>query len=406
MTDTARRYDPSSGLEALALSLSMARGLDEVMAAVRSAARPLIGADGVTFVLRDGDECWYAEEDAISPLWKGRRFPVETCVSGYAMRHRELVVIEDIEADDRVPHAAFRSTFVRSLALAPVRRDDPIAAIGAYWAEPRRPAAEQLIILQSIANFAAVALTNVPLFGAAKGPRAEAAGAGERAPGARPQVVHARDAVIMAMASLAATRDDDTTNHVHRTRDYIRALAMAAHDRGLFPGELTAGLIDLLHQAAPLHDIGKIGIPDRVLLKPGPLDEDERAIMRTHAELGRRAIEAVERHFGDRTPFFRIAREIAHTHHERWDGTGYPRGLKGAGIPLSGRLMAIADVYDALVSKRVYKDAIAHDEAVAIILAERGRHFDPQLVDLFAGVGDRFRAIHGQFADPPRDGSP
>lgn len=392
VTDTARRYDPSSELEALALSLSMARGLDEILAAVRAAARPLIGADGVTLVLRDGDECWYAEEDAISPLWKGQRFPFEICVSGYAMRHRELVVIEDVDADDRVPHAAFQPTFVRSMAMAPVRRDDPIGAIGAYWAERRRPAAEELIILQSIANFAAVALTNVPLLGAAEG--------------ARPEAVHARDAVIMAMASLAATRDDDTTNHVHRTQDYIRALAMAAHDRGLFPGELTASLIELLHTSAPLHDIGKIGIPDRVLLKPGPLDEDERAIMRTHAELGRRAIEAVERHFGDRTPFFRIAGEIAHTHHERWDGTGYPRGLKEAEIPLSGRLMAIADVYDALVSKRVYKDAIPHDEAVAIIVAERGRHFDPELVDVFAAIGDQFRAIYGQFADPPQDKSP
>lgn len=369
----------SLSVEDLALELSMARGIDEVMAVIRTHARNIVGADGITFVLRDGDECFYADEDAISPLWKGQRFPISTCVSGWAMLNREMVVIEDIYADDRVPHAAYRATFVKSMVMTPVRRDDPVAAIGAYWRRRRRPTANELRTLRWIANSAAVALTNVALYESLKSAKDEA--------------VRAREATVLAMASLAATRDNETANHVKRTQQFIKILAEAALARKLYAPELDAELADLMVKSAPLHDIGKIGIPDNILQKPGRLDPEEFEVMKTHAEMGRDALATAERHLGMCTPFFQMAQEIAHSHHERWDGSGYPRGLKGGDIPLSGRFMALVDVYDALVSERVYKEGMPHAEAVAIIVGESGRHFDPQLVEIFLQVEPEFAEI-------------
>lgn len=368
--------DHKLSIEDLALELSMARGIDEVMAVIRTHARNIVGADGITFVLRDGDQCFYADEDAISPLWKGQRFPLSACVSGWAMLHREMVVIEDIYADDRVPHAAYRATFVKSMVMTPVRRDDPVAAIGAYWRRRRRPTANELRTLRWIANSAAVALTNVALYESLKSARDEA--------------VRAREATVLAMASLAATRDNETANHVRRTQQFIKILAEAALARGLYSPELDAGQVDLIVKSAPLHDIGKIGIPDRILQKPGRLDPEELEVMKTHTEMGRDALATAERHLGMCTPFFQTAQEIAYCHHERWDGSGYPRGLRGADIPLSGRFMALVDVYDALVSERVYKKGMSHADAVAIIAGETGRHFDPTLVEVFLEVEAEF----------------
>lgn len=384
---SAASLDTLSALDALALDLAMARGLDEVMAVVRRSARGLTGADGISFVLRENGRCYYADEDAIAPLWKGQRFPMESCISGWAMLHGAVVVIEDIYQDSRIPHAAYRPTFVRSLVMVPVRQEDPVAAIGAYWARQHRPGPEVIRTLRRIANSAAVAMTNIALVNSLSAALEEA----ERA----------KDAVILAMASLAETRDNETANHVRRTQHYLRALAQAAREHGLCAGELDDATLDLLFKSAPLHDIGKVGIPDSILLKPGRLDAEERAVMQTHAELGRVAIANAERHLGGSSTFLGLAKVIAHTHHERWDGTGYPQGLAGAEIPLAGRLMAIADVYDALVTQRVYKAAMTHEEAVAVILSERGRQFDPGLVDIFSEIAPLFGEIHARFADAP-----
>ncbi len=374
-------------IEDLMLQLSMARGVDEILAVVREGARPLIGADGITFVFRDNGMCHYADEDAISPLWKGQRFPLEACISGWSMLHRQAVVIEDIYADDRIPHAAYRPTFVKSLAMMPVRAEDPIGAIGAYWAKKYRPSDREMRMLQRIANSAAVALTNVSLITSLETARKEA--------------VLAKEAIILSLASLAETRDNDTGNHLRRTQHYVRLLAEALRGRGLHRDKLDDATIDLLFKSAPLHDIGKVGIPDRILLKRGKLTANEFEIMKTHAELGRIAIANAERHLGTYSSFFRLAQEIAHTHHERWDGAGYPRGLAGDDIPISGRMMAIADVYDALVSERVYKSAMPHEDAVATITAGRGTQFDPEMVDVFVEIAPSFRTIYDAFADEP-----
>lgn len=375
-------FDRQLSVDDLVLELSMARGLGEIMDVVRQRARQLVGADGITFVLRDGDKCFYADEDAIAPLWKGQRFPISSCISGWAMMNRQSVVIDDITLDERIPQDAYRQTFVKSLAMVPVRMEDPVAAIGAYWAQKQLPSTEQLHFLRRIANSAAVAITNVGLLEALVASREEA--------------VRAKDAIIFAMASLAEVRDNETGNHIYRTQHYVRALCEAAQP--YYPAELDGDMVETMFKSAPLHDIGKVGIPDKILLKPGKLDAEEYAVMQGHAELGRRAIEAAERRLGTST-FLSVARDIAYSHHEKWNGTGYPLGLAGAAIPLPGRLMAIADVYDALVSKRVYKDAMPHDEAVALIESESGAHFDPTLVSIFKAISPQFHEIHERFGD-------
>lgn len=209
-----------------------------------------------------------------------------------------------------------------------------------------------------------------------------------------------QDAVIMALASLAETRDNETGNHIRRTQNYVRRLAEALQHLPAFAAQLDAETIRLLYKSAPLHDIGKVGIPDAILLKPGRLTADEFSIMKRHAQLGRDAIEAALQDLeeGDRA-FLLHACDIAATHHEKWDGSGYPQGLAGEAIPLSGRLMALADVYDALISKRIYKPAFPHEEAVRLIQEGRGTHFDPRIVDAFLAIQADFHAIAQQFAD-------
>lgn len=208
-----------------------------------------------------------------------------------------------------------------------------------------------------------------------------------------------QDATIVILASLVETRDNETGNHIRRTQHYVRALARHLQVHPAFAADLAGPQIDILFKSAPLHDIGKVGIPDSILLKPGRLDPAEFEIMKTHARLGYDAIENAERQLGITVDFLACAKEIALNHHEKWDGSGYPAGLAGTAIPVSARLMAVADVYDALTTKRVYKDAMSHDEAVTIILDGRGRHFDPRVVDAFAEIAGQFRDIAARFAD-------
>jgi len=213
------------------------------------------------------------------------------------------------------------------------------------------------------------------------------------------QVQRIQDVTIIAMASLAETRDNETGNHILRTQRYIKALALCLRTRPKFAAALDDATVELLYKSAPLHDIGKVGIPDHILLKPGKLDAAEFEIMKTHTTLGLDAIRRAAQHLDGDDGFLRIAGEIAHAHQEKWDGSGYPQGLAGEAIPLSARLMAVADVYDALISKRVYKPAFDHTQAVEIIRAGRGSHFDPELVDAFLESEDDFRRIAREFSD-------
>jgi len=212
------------------------------------------------------------------------------------------------------------------------------------------------------------------------------------------EIRRTRDVSILTLASLAETRDNETGAHILRTQRYVRALAMHLKDHEKFSDLLTEENIELLYKSAPLHDIGKVGIPDKILLKPGKLTDEEFEIMKTHPALGADALAVSEGTLGSNS-FLRFAREITLTHHEKWDGSGYPAGLAGEGIPISGRLMALADVYDALISKRVYKPAFSHEEAKQVILEGHGSHFDPDVVDAFLAVESEFVDIARDFSD-------
>ncbi|MBI5814541.1 MAG: HD domain-containing protein [Nitrospinae bacterium] len=208
-----------------------------------------------------------------------------------------------------------------------------------------------------------------------------------------------RDVTIHSMATLAETRDNETGAHILRTQRYVQALAIELKQSGgHMSGPLTDDYIDLLFKSAPLHDIGKVGIPDAILLKPGKLTEEEFTIMKTHATLGEEALRIAEERLGTNS-FLHIAREIAGGHHERWDGSGYPRRLGGESIPLPARLMAVADVYDALISKRVYKPAFSHEEARRLILEGDGTQFDPAIIQVFLAVEVKFKEIAAEYSD-------
>ncbi|KJH66818.1 HD-GYP domain-containing protein [Chromobacterium violaceum] len=206
---------------------------------------------------------------------------------------------------------------------------------------------------------------------------------------------------IHALARLAEMRDLETGNHLLRTQGYVDALARRLRELPRYRGELSERRIELIARSAPLHDIGKVGVPDRILLKPGRLDADEWDIMRSHARLGEQAIAQAERDIGHQVEFLSCAKQIAGHHHERWDGGGYPDGLAGERIPLPARLMALADVFDALISRRCYKAAMSFEEAKGLIAAGRGSQFQPELVDCFLDGFDDFAAIAARHADEP-----
>jgi len=212
-----------------------------------------------------------------------------------------------------------------------------------------------------------------------------------------------QDVTILVMASLAETRDNETGNHIRRTQHYVKALAEALRQHPRFAARLEDHTIVMLFKSAPLHDIGKVGIPDRILLKPGRYEPEEFAIMQRHPFLGLQAIEHAEQSLGMSVEFLKMAKEIAYGHHEKWDGSGYPQGLVGEAIPLSARLMALADVYDALISRRVYKEGMPHAKAAEIISQGRGSHFDPDVVDAFFQIEQTFIAIAQRYTDTDQE---
>lgn len=216
------------------------------------------------------------------------------------------------------------------------------------------------------------------------------------------EILVLQDVSILALAHLAETRHPETGNHLRRTQGYVRLLARLLLDHPRYGTQLDARSVELLAKSAPLHDIGKVGIPDHILLKPGKLNAEEWVIMKTHARLGSEALEHAERDAEGPVPFLAHAKDIAHYHHEKWDGSGYPEGLAGEAIPLSARLMALADVFDALISKRVYKAAMSYDEARNLIKADSGLHFDPVIVATFLQAFEQFVAIAERHRDPDK----
>lgn len=214
------------------------------------------------------------------------------------------------------------------------------------------------------------------------------------------QLIASQSATITAFCSLAEARDNDTGNHIRRTQNYVQALAEVLRNHPPYSHLLDDETIRALFRSAPLHDVGKVAIPDAILLKPGPLTASEWEIMKGHCAAGHGAIVAAARELGENGPsYLGYAAEIAYAHHERWDGTGYPRGLVGEDIPISARLMAAADVYDALISRRVYKEPFSHEESIRIMEQDRGRHFDPHVIDAMLSIAGEFDAIARRYRD-------
>jgi putative nucleotidyltransferase with HDIG domain len=363
--------DKAGELIATIQRLSVARSMPEIQRIVSSAARRLTGADGATFALRDHGQCYFAEEDAISPLWKGQRFPLELCISGWTMLNRRSAVIEDVYKDDRVPHDAYRPTFVQSLATVPIRQLDPLGAIGSYWATSHQATEREMQLLQALADSTAVAIENVQAY---------------------QSLTDAHSETLERLALAAEYRDDDTYQHTERVAQIAGALA----ERLRLPKRDVA----LLEQAAPLHDLGKLAVPDAILLKHGRLSSRERVQIRKHPVAGA-AILA-----GSRSAVLRLAEKIALTHHEWWDGSGYPAGLEGNAIPMAGRVVALADVFDALTHARPYKGAWSIDRARTEIIGLSGRQFDPDVIAAFAALALGDLADLVALQSPPGGHSP
>jgi response regulator RpfG family c-di-GMP phosphodiesterase len=212
-------------------------------------------------------------------------------------------------------------------------------------------------------------------------------------------LVHARNALVLALAKLVSYRDSETGAHLVRLQKFTRCLAEEAAASPNFAAQITPTYLEMLECCAPLHDIGKVGLPDHILMKPGRLDGDERVIMQTHTVIGSDTLRAVANHHGFALAFLQMAGDIARHHHERFDGRGYPDRLAGSDIPLAARLVAIADVYDALRSRRVYKPALSHAAALQMMTEGCQGQFDPALVQVFLRCAPRFEAIFREVGD-------
>ena len=206
------------------------------------------------------------------------------------------------------------------------------------------------------------------------------------------QLQEARAATILGLAKLAEYRDEGTGTHLERMREYARLIADQMSKRTEYKDYISTAYVEDVYRSSILHDIGKVGVPDAILLKPSGLTPEEFEIIKRHTTLGGQALEAIEQQIEGKS-FLTMAKEIAYHHHEKWDGTGYPKGLRGEAIPLSARFVAIADVYDALTSKRFYKDAYTHEKARDIIVGLRGSHFDPDVVEAFLACEGAFKHI-------------
>ncbi len=208
-----------------------------------------------------------------------------------------------------------------------------------------------------------------------------------------------QNATILALASLVETRNLETSQHLKRTQHYVELLCKHLRKHPGFSDFLSSGRIQLMLHSVPLHDIGKVALAQQILQSRGPYQASEFEVMKTHCALGRDTLARAQASAPQDSEFFEIAKQIIHSHHEKWNGSGYPQGLAGTAIPIPARLMALADVYDALICERAYRAALSHEQAVQVIMEGRGQHFDPDVVDAFLTVSEEFKALAARFAD-------
>lgn len=335
----------------VAQRLSATRDLDSVMEIVRRSVRGLTGSDGATFVLRENNHCFYADEDAISPLWKGNRFPMEQCISGWVMLNKTPAFIEDIYTDPRIPVDVYKKTFVKSLAMVPIKSADPIGAIGCYWSKKHRATYEQIKVLQVIADMAAIAMDNIRHQGviAIKAKQLE----------------EAMNGTLLAIAKMVEQKDLYTSGHQRRVAMIGQDIA---RELGWEPERC-----ELVFRAGIVHDIGKIGIPSELLSKPAKLTPFEYQIIKTHSESGYEILKDV--------PLLLQTAKIVLQHHERFDGSGYPNGLKGDEIYFEAQILAVADVFESMISHRPYRPALGVEVAMHELISNKGILYHPDVVN-------------------------
>lgn len=332
--------------------LSAARNLDTVMDIVRHSVRDLTGSDGATFVLRENDFCYYAEEDAISPLWKGNRFPLETCISGWVMLNRKPAIIEDIYVDSRIPLDAYKRTFVKSLATVPIKTNNPIGAIGCYWSERHIATPEQIKVLQVLADTAAIAMENIHYQNiiATKAKQLE----------------EAIDGTLLTIAKMVEQKDLYTAGHQRR----VAMIGLAISEEMGWSQERCESVF----RAGVVHDIGKIGIPSELLSKPAKLTIPEFALIKTHSEAGYTILKDV--------PLLLPTAQIVLQHHERFNGSGYPNGLKNDEILPEAQILAVADVFESMISHRPYRPALGMDAAIEELVMNKEILYHPDIVEV------------------------
>ncbi|HMM30639.1 MAG TPA: HD domain-containing protein [Clostridia bacterium] len=338
--------------------LSASRDLPTVMDIVRHSVRDLIGSDGATFVLRDDDFCYYAEEDAITPLWKGNRFPMTDCISGWVMLHRTPAIIEDIYTDSRIPLEVYKKTFVKSLAMVPIKTNEPIGAIGSYWGQIHNTTFEEVKVLQVLADTAAIAMDNIRHQDiiAVKAKQLEAA----------------IDSTMFAVAKMVEQKDLYTSGHQRRVAHIALTIARElGWDEKRCEAVFRAGIV---------HDIGKIGIPSELLAKPAKLTACELALVKTHPEAGYEILKEV--------PLLLPMAKIILQHHERLDGSGYPCGLQAPDIFPEAMILAVADVFESMISHRPYRPALGVDAAISELTANKGLLYDEKTVDALVRLVD------------------
>ncbi len=340
--------------------------LESVAELVVRTTAELLASRRVSLMLPDtsGEYLEMAAAVGIPPEVQRRiRVPVGTALVGRVFDEAQAICAEHADATDQPRH--YNTDQFAVWPLASAARVDQGQALGALcvtdpWSEqPYTP--EQFATLQAVAEASTIAIENQIRLR-------------ERD--------EARDGVVLALAKLAEHRDPETGAHLERVQLYCNTLSEELSRRPQYAQQVNAEFIALIVRSSPLHDIGKVGIPDRILLKPGRLTPEEFELMKTHAAIGGNTLRSLIRQRRG-NQFLQMGMDVAYNHHEKFDGSGYPRGLSGEDIPLSARILAVADVYDALRSRRVYKPAMPHEQAAALLRQESGRHFDPEVVDLF-----------------------
>lgn len=354
--DMRRSIDTMEKIIVISQALVEAHDLETIMKIVRTGTRELTGSDGATFVLKDGDYCHYADEDAIQPLWKGQRFPIDECVSGWAMMNHQAAIVSDIFTDKRVPRDIYEPTFVRGMIIVPIRSDNPLGAIGCYWSTEYTVTPFQTRLLQILATMTAATMENVRFTEELKR-RAE-------------KLERSFESTLLSISKIVDLRDAYTAGHENEVGNIAFKIGRKLG--------YTEEHCQLLKWAGIVHDVGKIAIPAEILSKPGRLSAIEYRLIQTHAQMSYEILQGVEMNYP--------LADVVLQHHERLDGSGYPQGLSGDKILQDAKIIAVADVFEAMVSHRPYRAGLGYDQALQELIEHKETKYDAEIVDILVNL--------------------